>query len=252
MPQVSCKCDFLLASLLFILEVSWLWKQWVCRFFSAKVLIKIAQKCLSSISISMLDCKQTEPSFTVCLYWWEKSTLNKTFPKYFFGNTLANWRGLWDLVIFSSGNWKWDLMQIVALKFVVQPYKIGVEFTTGKIFHCLEVGLSFARENYIAHLLPKFISTSLFILITFVNVLVLLSVNSSMLAFDEKKAGVGIADLCLIYLQKASVFLNSFLRRSFQCHLPFQCALTYPLLFFCLTPSHHFSLNLLNVLYCTV
>lgn len=64
MLQVSCKCDFLLASLLFILEVSWLWKQWVWRFFSAKVLIKIAQKCLGSIS--MPDCKQTLNLLSQC------------------------------------------------------------------------------------------------------------------------------------------------------------------------------------------
>lgn len=41
-------------------------------------------------------------------------------------------------------------MQIITLEIFVQPHKIGVEFTTGKIFHCLEIGFSFARENYIA------------------------------------------------------------------------------------------------------
>lgn len=30
-----------------------------------------------------------------------------------------------------------------------------------------------------------------------------------MVGIDEKKAGVGIADFCLIYLQKASGFQNS-------------------------------------------
>lgn len=39
-------------------------------------------------------------------------------------------------------------MKIV--KIFVQPHKIGVSFTAGKIFHCLEIGLLFARENYIA------------------------------------------------------------------------------------------------------
>lgn len=144
----------------FLLEVSWLWEQWVCRFFSAKVLVKIALECLGSISLP--DC---EPPFTVCLYACENSTLNKIFPKYWFCLIRLDWVGhfgkfettLWDLVIFSPGNWKWDLMQIVALKIFAQPHKIGVRFTTGKVFHCLQIGLSFARENYIAHLLPKFI-----------------------------------------------------------------------------------------------
>lgn len=196
-----------------------------CRFFSAKVLIKIAQKCLGSIS--MPGCKQTGILLSQCACSdvknqpWIRSFQN-IFP--FFPLIKMDWVGhfgklertLWDLGIVSPRNWKWDLMQIVALKVFVQPYKIGVWFTTGKVFHCLEIGLSFARENYIAHFLPKFIvSTSLFILITFVNLLIVLSVNSSMLALDEKKTGVGIADFCLIYLQKASGFQNSLLRRSF-------------------------------------
>lgn len=57
-----------------------------------------------------------------------------------------------------------------------------------------------------------FFNHSFFILITFVNLLVFMSVNSSMLALDEKKSGVGIAAFCSIYLQKTSGFQNSLLR----------------------------------------
>jgi len=42
----------------------------------------------------------------------------------------------------------------------------------------------FARESYIAHLLPKFILSTAVCLITFINLTVFISVNPNMLALD--------------------------------------------------------------------
>lgn len=85
-----------------------------------------------------------------------------------------------------------------------------------------------------------------------------MSVNSRMFALDEKKAGIGIAAFCLM-LPPESIWIpkptpeEKLLFQLLQCHLPFHCALTLSfLLFFCLTPSHNFFLNLLNLLSCTV
>lgn len=92
-------------------------------------------------------------------------------------------------------------------------------FICQRKLHCLP----FTKVYYFNH--------CLFILITFVNLLVSMSVNSSMLALDEKKAGVGIAAFCLM-LPPETIWIPKLTpeeKLSFQllqCHLPFECALT--------------------------
>lgn len=72
-----------------------------------------------------------------------------------------------------------------------------------------------------------------------------------MVGIDEKKAGVGIADFCLIYLQKASGFQNSSWGEAFTVSPPFSVCFNFFLFSLSLWLHHIISLYICWIC-CTV
>lgn len=119
-------------------------------------------------------------------------------------------RTLWDLVVFSqeTGSDTWFKLRFLFSHTSLRCNLYLKDFSLPRNWALICQKKLHCPPSTKVH----FFNHSFFILITFVNLLVFMSVNSSMLALDEKKSGVGIAAFCSIYLQKASGFQNSLLR----------------------------------------